>query len=304
MVKCSLNKHSYKISAVNADWKKIKKYWRALFQEKLIPYPQKFELILEKEGILAVNKPAGLITLPAFPLSPKVPRKVSLMEILLAYNSNIKNVHRLDKETSGVILFTKNIETAAILKNLFQKRRIGKTYYALVEGKFPGGNFSISGFIGKKTSNPLLRATNNLKICLNKKSQGTLAINIQKTSIINPKKSLTKGKVVAMGDWNRLAKIKIRERVIVRQWYEIYKKYYPKPNKKIYSLLELKPKTGRTHQLRVHLSALGYPVVGDKLYGDHKAHKLPCHFLHAEKISWLNSKNRLISAISQKIILI
>jgi 23S rRNA-/tRNA-specific pseudouridylate synthase len=329
IVKVALNKESYKILAVSFNWKKIKKYWRAFYQEKLIPYPLAIQTIKDTGRTLAVNKPAGMTTCPSFPLDRRRPRQVTLLEGLLAYYPSVINVHRLDKETSGIILFARDKKTKKTLKKQFKSRGVQKTYLALVEGDFPFKEFIISGKIGKKANNPLLRAANAINVSKTdqeKKLFHTLSrtrqsmeftdlpsrfpsnIHLDKRLIklIKPKDSLTRGKKIVAGSWQKLLNKALRGSLIVQQWHQYFARsaVSNSAKKKVFSLLKLRPETGRTHQLRVHLAALGYPIVGDKLYGGVHANKLPCHFLHAHKISWKNGQNRLTSAISKKIILI
>lgn len=201
---------------------------------------QEIKIIYEDENILAVNKPAGLV----------VHGPDSLVDWLLKNYPEIKNVgedparpgivHRLDKDTSGVILIAKNQKSFEYFKNQFIDRKIKKTYLVLVDGIInppAGGN---SGII-------------NLPIAKSKKDFR------KKTAV---------GKMVGI----------TREAVTE---YKVVKRF----NK--YTLLGVYPKTGRTHQIRVHFKAINHPVVGDKLYGK-KEQILPRQFLHAQSLEFIN----------------
>lgn len=181
--------------------------------------PPRPPVIYEDENVLVLDKPAGLLSMAKDEYCPE---------------ATLENygllVHRLDRDTSGVVILAKNPETQKILRKQFQDRKAHKTYYAVVEGhpKLP-------------------EAMIDLPIARNLKRPTTFIVDQ------NGKPSQTYYKVI---------------------------KQNPK-----YSLLELKPTTGRTHQLRVHLRYLGTPILGDVVYGngdiakhDNKSHRL---YLHA-----------------------
>lgn len=139
-------------------------------------------------------------------------------------------VHRLDKETSGIMIVPRNQKTFEYLKQLFQEHKIEKTYLALVVGKLEKNIGVIDAPIGIKN--------------------GTLKRSVHATKMVKP--AITGYKVI-------------------------------KECKEAYSLLEVKPKTGRTHQIRVHLASIGHPIVGDRMYGKKTqpafAHRLMLHAL-------------------------
>lgn len=154
-------------------------------------------------------------------------------------------VHRLDRDTSGVLVVAKDTETFQELKNAFQNREVEKTYIALVYGHLKELEGTVSASLMRNPGELKRRAIDP------ETYTGTLPGNTRT--------ALTHYRVIT-----RFAD---------------------------YDLVELSPKTGRTHQLRVHLSYLGHPVVGDRLYAfkeaKHKDKLLPeRHLLHAAKISF------------------
>jgi len=177
--------------------------------------PPRPPVIYEDDNVLVLDKPAGLLSMAKGEYCPEP----TLEDYGLL-------VHRLDRDTSGVVILAKNPETQKMLRKQFQDRKTHKTYYAVVIGhpKLP-------------------EAVIDLPIARNLKHPTTFQVDQ------NGKASQTYYQVVAGNDE--------------------------------YSLLELKPKTGRTHQLRVHLKYLGTPILGDPVYSDITKHPAPRLFLHA-----------------------
>ncbi|MCM8818748.1 MAG: RluA family pseudouridine synthase [Candidatus Omnitrophica bacterium] len=206
--------------------------------------PEKGDLyiIYEDMDIIVVNKPSGILTHP----TPKI-KSNTLINFLL-YHTKLADigapyrpgvVHRLDKETSGVIVFAKNDFSYWSLIEQFKNRIIKKEYYAIVKGRFPE----------KK--------------------------KIVEFKVSPDKENLTKMRVRFLKGKDALTEIEVEEHF------------------ENYTLLKLKPFTGRTHQIRLTLSYLGYPVLGDTKYGGEKtlSGKL---FLHSYKISFIHPKTRKI----------
>lgn len=165
-------------------------------------------VIYEDANVIVLDKPAGLLSMAKGEYCPEP----TLEDYGLL-------VHRLDRDTSGVVILAKNPETQSMLRKQFQDRKTHKTYYAIVEGR-PKHN----------------EAVIDLPIARNLKHPTTFQVDQ------NGKPAQTYYRVLASNDK--------------------------------YSLLELKPKTGRTHQLRVHLKHLGTPIVGDVVYGSEKYRQL------------------------------
>jgi 23S rRNA pseudouridine1911/1915/1917 synthase len=220
-------------------------------------------ILYEDEDIVVINKPGGIAVHPAQHNSGE---ETLVAEILKRW-PEIKDVgdpsagglrpgiaHRLDKETSGVLVVAKNRSAFEYLKKQFQERRVAKTYIALVIGKMPGSKGEVrlairrSRKFGKFTAYPLKPFSNSRELGYKKK-------------ITKLREAITK--------WRTLAE-------------------YQTAAGEILTLLEIIPETGRTHQIRVHLAAIGHPVVGDALYGGKAAKKyraeLSRHFLHASSL--------------------
>ena len=157
-------------------------------------------------------------------------------------------VHRLDKETSGILLIAKNPESFLNLQNQFKDRKVEKVYLAWAHGEVKPEEGEINVPVGR--------------LSFNRKRFGIVA---------GGREAVTKYKVSSI-------------------------KYLVSDGKKEpLSLLELYPKTGRTHQIRVHLKYFGHPVFSDPLYGGRKTSRkdrkiLSRLFLHAAKISFLHPK--------------
>ena len=211
---------------VTVDGKVVKKPNTKLFgDEKLelnVPEAKKTvekpPVIFEDENVVVLDKPAGLLSMAKGEYCPET----TLENFGLL-------VHRLDRDTSGVVILAKNPETQKLLRKQFQDRKTHKTYYAIIEGR------------------PKLdEAMIDLPIARNLKHPTTFRVDP------NGKPSQTKYKVL-------------------------------KTNGN-FSLVELKPITGRTHQLRVHLKYLDTPILGDRVYGTEKSEKYPRLFLHAKSL--------------------
>lgn len=210
------------------------------------------KVIYEDKGIVVVNKQAHLLTHPT-----KSEPRHTLVNALLARYPEMKGVgenpmrpgivHRLDKDTSGIIVAARTQEAFMKLKEQFISRTVRKTYLALVEG-------------------------------IPEKKEGTIDFAIRPTRANRLKKTIVKGREAD----------KKSERAAVTN-YRVTETFEEK-----YALLEVEPKTGRTHQIRVHLKAIGHPVVGDQLYGS-KSKLLNRQFLHAAKLEFTAPSGKHLS---------
>ncbi len=202
----------------------------------LLPEAIPVKIIYEDDDLLVIDKPAGLTVHPA----PGHPSH-TLVNAVLSHLNEIEDegevtrpgiVHRLDKDTSGVMLVAKNNVALANLADQFKARTVKKTYITLVKGILRPDKGVIDAPIGRDSGD-------RKKMAVTGESRGRAA--------------------------------RTNYRVI---------RYIGKN-----TLLEIMPETGRTHQIRVHLAAIGYPVFGDITYGKKSAF-LNRQFLHAYKIGF------------------
>lgn len=197
---------------------------------KDLPENMDIDIIFEDEDLMVVNKTSNLVVHPG-----AGNKKGTLVNGLLAYNKNLSFlpragiVHRLDKNTSGLLISAKNESTYINLVRQLKERLISRKYLALVVGE-PISGGKIDEALGR---HPRYR---------------------------------TKQAVVKKGK-NALT------------FYKIVEKY------RGYSLLEASLSTGRTHQIRVHFSYLGYPIVGDNTYGGKRKFPAGISEMTREKIS-------------------
>ena len=200
----------------------------------LAPEPIPLNVIYEDEDLLVVDKPPGLTVHPApgHPDHTLVNALLSHVPHLAQISDSLRPgiVHRLDKDTSGLMLVAKNQAAQMNLMEQFRTRSIVKAYLVLVKGRLVPEEGIIDAAIGRDASNR-----------------------------------------------KRMAVVK--EGRPARTQYRVVKYMSD------YTLLEVMPETGRTHQIRVHLAAIGYPVVGDAVYGVKSPH-LSRQFLHACRLGF------------------
>lgn len=186
-------------------------------------------MVEETPDWIVVDKPAPLQVHPAKPDSP--PTLLDGLEQLLAYEiangARLSIINRLDRETSGLVLVAKNRETARVLGKAMMRRQIGKKYLALVHG-WPGPDAFV-------VDAPLRRRGE-----------------------FDPGAPVHLMQAVHADGAPSRTEFQVR-----RRWTRPGAAGAPEP----LALVEARPVTGRMHQIRVHLSHAGHPVVGDKLYG-------------------------------------
>ena len=203
------------------------------------------ETIYEDKNVIVFNKPAGLLSMAKgdYCLEP------TLEDFGLL-------VHRLDRDTSGIVILAKNQDTQTQLRRQFQDRKTHKTYYAIVEG-----------------CPKLTNAVINLPIARNFKHPTTFIVEA------GGKESETYYQVLETKKFTHQDLMKLKK---IFQDSDFSGSEFKEG--KAYSLIELKPTTGRTHQLRVHLKYLGTPIVGDRVYGSAKPDSTDRLYLHAKSL--------------------
>jgi len=235
---------------------------------------EEIKVVYEDENFLAVYKPAGVLVHPihetrSMGYEAKNDKNKNatrcmlyatgtLVDWLLKNYPEIKNVgdnpeirpgivHRLDRDTSGVVLIARNQESFDYFKKLFQTRQIEKNYLALVYEEVKPRTGTINKPIRLKP--------------------GTI------------KRTVWEGKM---------------EKQAITEYRTLAYLHYPRQSA-TFSLLKVLPKTGRTHQIRVHLASIGHPIVGDALYaGKRNNFCLKRMFLHAESLEFSQQDGKRI----------
>jgi len=201
------------------------------------------KIVYEDAALLVVDKPAGMVVHPAPGHSGG-----TLVNALLAYCPELAVagddrpglVHRLDRDTSGLILVAKNEKTRRTLQRQFKDRQVRKAYLALVDGHLQPAWGRIEAPIGRDPHH--------------RQRMAVLAGGREAITEYHVLEQFAKRLGPAAGD---------------------------------YSLLEVEPATGRTHQIRVHLASIGYPIVGDAVYGRRRSRlAVSRQFLHARRLGF------------------
>ncbi len=192
------------------------------------------DIVYEDDHLIVINKPAGLTVHPGpgHPDSTLVNAILAHCPDLGAINGDIRPgiVHRLDKDTSGIIVVAKNQRAQQSLSQQFKDRSIEKMYLALATGRMKRDEGTIAAALGRDPRN-------RKKI----------------SALVGGRPSITAFKVL-------------------QRFKEA-------------TLIEVMPKTGRTHQIRAHMAALAHPLVGDALYGG-GTKVLQRQFLHAARLTF------------------
>ncbi len=186
------------------------------------------DVLYEDDHLIVVNKPAGIDT------HPNHQNETNTLANFIAFHYQVKgescrvqHIHRLDRDTSGAIVFAKHSLSKSILDRLLAERKIKRTYLALVHGRLKQKKGTISEAIGRDRHH-----------------------NTRRRVSISGQSAVTHFKVVEL--------------------------------RKNSTLVEVELDTGRTHQIRVHMSHLGYPLIGDTLYGGEPIYDRQA--LHAARI--------------------
>lgn len=195
----------------------------------LDPVSEPVEVLYEDDHLLAVYKPAGVL------LHPTEPHHRLTLDHMVAghffrtgIQAKVRHVHRLDQDTSGVVLYAKHAWASALLDEMLRERNIKRTYRAFVHGQIKADSGTIKEPIGKDRNHA------------------------------------TRRRVAPNGD-------------SATTHYRVHERYGAATQ------VECRLETGRTHQIRVHLSHIGHPLLGDELYGG-KTRQIGRQALHAHEL--------------------
>ncbi len=217
-------------------------------------------IILKDNHLIALNKPEGLASQGG---SSQGTRHVDAYKSKLQFGAKDppRLIHRLDKETSGILLLARDVKTASAFATLFRDKQVEKIYWALVEG------------VPKKEKGILESYIGNVDIWKPSINQGLIEKKKNRWNNANKKKAVT--------------------------FYKVIEKIGSK-----YAWLELKPATGRTHQLRIHCAELGNPIIGDRKYKsseDENSQDFPYSFkklfLHARSVTFVHPTSKKTTKI-------
>jgi 23S rRNA pseudouridine1911/1915/1917 synthase len=205
------------------------------FDIHIKPQDIPIDVVYENDDLLIINKPSGMVVHPA----PGNLDNTLVNALLGKYNLSNNElrpgiVHRLDKDTSGLMMVAKNDKTHEILSNMIKEKKVKRTYLALVRGVINHETGTIDAPIGR---DPIYREK-------------------MKVTDINAKDAITHFRVI-----KRFSK---------------------------HTLIECMLETGRTHQIRVHMAYIGYPIVNDPVYGKEIINKEFGQLLHSKKIEFDN----------------
>ena len=211
-------------------------------EKDLKPLELALDVVYEDNDVLVINKPKGLV------VHPGCGHYDDTLVNALIYNekelSNINGlnrvgiVHRIDKDTSGLLLICKNNFAHKEIASQLETHSMHREYIALVDGIITSDSGKIIGKIGRSKENRLKMAIDN----------------------INGKEAITH--------------------------FEVLKRY------KKYTLIKCRLETGRTHQIRVHMSSINHPLVGDKIYGGSTSLYNEGQLLHAYNLTFIQPSTK------------
>jgi 23S rRNA pseudouridine1911/1915/1917 synthase len=203
-------------------------------EDELVPSYMNVDILYEDDHLLVINKPAGIDT------HPNEPHQVNSLLNGVAYYLQskgqptwVRHIHRLDRDTTGAILFAKHPLAGSVLDRMLENRHIKRTYLALVHGLMKSKKGTIHEPIGRDRHHATRRRVSP-----------------------SGQDAITHFEVIDL--------YQNKNKSLVKCWLD----------------------TGRTHQIRVHLSHIGYPLVGDILYGGKLA--APRQALHAAKLEFVH----------------
>jgi 23S rRNA pseudouridine955/2504/2580 synthase len=189
-----------------------------------------FPVLFEDEAVLVIDKPSGVAVHGGSGVSFGVIEQLRMARPQAKF---LELVHRLDRDTSGILMIAKKRSALKNLQDQFRERETGKTYLALVVGQWPANKKVLDKSLHKYL---LDDGERRVKVVSRDDPEGMKSVTLVKVRAVSPAGSDAAGKG--------------------------------------FSLLEVTIKTGRTHQIRVHLASEGMPIVGDDKYGDFDLNKI------------------------------
>jgi 23S rRNA pseudouridine1911/1915/1917 synthase len=247
------------------------------------------KILYNNHGLLIIDKPAGMVVHPGAGFKGETLASALLYQFenihLVGEEHRPGIVHRLDKDTSGIILVARTQAMYEHLKNAFAERKIKKEYLALVMGKVEKPHGLIDLPIGKS---PTDFRKQTVKDPQDPKEALTEYKVLEYLEVVDPVRSQSR----LVGTAGALA-------------------HQTSNGVDECTLLLVKLHTGRTHQIRVHLSSIGHPLIGDDLYGGRlsKLDGLSRQFLHAKKIevklpdgTWIEAESQVPEDLRQVLI--
>ncbi len=195
------------------------------------------DIVYEDKYLLVINKPSGMVVHPA----PGNYHGTMVNALIYRFELSSKDpirpgiVHRIDKDTSGLLVVAKDDYTHELLSDMISKKEVERIYYALVDGIIPHETGTIDAPIGRDPNNR----------------------QKMKVTDINSKNAVTHFRVLKRYSTNQ-------------------------------TLIECKLETGRTHQIRVHMAYIGYPIYNDPVYGKTKHPSSFGQFLHSKRLKFIH----------------
>ena len=205
--------------------------------DNIVPTDINIDIIYEDDSLIAINKPSNMPTHPSCNhFEDTLANALKNYYIKNNINKTIRPINRLDKDTSGIVIFAKNQYIQEHLISQMKANQFEKEYISIVEGKLDNKEGIINLPIARENDSIIKRCVNDL------------------------------------GD-NAITKYKVIDEI--------------KIDENVYSKLLIKLETGRTHQIRVHMSHIGHPIIGDSLYGN-KSNLINRQALHCFHLSFVH----------------
>ncbi len=275
---------NYKVREGDSVYLQIEEDFWSQDESSIVPENIDLDVLYEDEDLIVINKPRGMVVHPATGNWTG-----TVMNALMYKYKNLKDIgttirsgliHRLDKDTSGILLVGKTNKGLWHYSKLFSTRKVEKFYLSVSVGSSnveEGDRFILRNYVGR---NPKNRKKMKVLSTLDVSGKGFVSKKFQK---------LKKNQVKSSRGRHLVQNLPSDARIAVSE-FEVLEK-----NRNKY-LIQTKPLTGRTHQIRVHLSSLDMPIIGDSIYGGEKNNIL---FLHAYKIKIVNPSGKLLSFVAK-----